>query len=143
MSERDYEIKSVIVCDDLREEKNGKEILIGVYNSAMIFGQFPARWPKLVFRIGTTLQRLDFKRLRVKIVDKNQTQIFSLDQPIDTPPSTVSADDTVVIAFSVGSLMFPEPSKYTLLFGLDREPEEIFSFAVRGPLSDDEARRIR
>jgi hypothetical protein len=36
------EIKTVVICDDARREDNGKSILIGVYNSDMIFPSFPA-----------------------------------------------------------------------------------------------------
>jgi hypothetical protein len=37
----DVEIVSIVVCDDVRREENGKEILIGVYGSDIILDRFP------------------------------------------------------------------------------------------------------
>lgn len=34
-------IPTAIICDDVRREDNGKEILIGVYTGDMIFAQLP------------------------------------------------------------------------------------------------------
>lgn len=36
-------IDYVLVCDDIRQEGNGKHLLIGVYSSAIIVPDFPAR----------------------------------------------------------------------------------------------------
>lgn len=36
------DLKQVVVCDDIRREDNGKEILIGVYGSSIIVSKFPA-----------------------------------------------------------------------------------------------------
>jgi hypothetical protein len=37
------EVKSVVVCDLVRREDNGKEILIGVYPAGVLVPQFPAQ----------------------------------------------------------------------------------------------------
>jgi hypothetical protein len=42
MMESQLEIKSVVVCDDVRREENGKDILIGVYSSGILVPQLPA-----------------------------------------------------------------------------------------------------
>lgn len=34
-------IKTVVVCDEVRREDNGKEILIGVYSAGVLVPQFP------------------------------------------------------------------------------------------------------
>jgi hypothetical protein len=34
-------IRQVVVCDDIRREINGKEILIGVYNAGIVVPNFP------------------------------------------------------------------------------------------------------
>jgi hypothetical protein len=142
MSDRGYDVVSALVCDDIREERSGKEILIGVYNSAIIFNQFPARWPRLTFRVGLKLRRADFKRVRAKIIDKHGKQLFSMDQPVEPPPpALINSDDEAIIAFTVNNLTFPEPSRYTVSLAFDSEPEPVFHFQVRGPASDEEARR--
>jgi hypothetical protein len=42
MSERGFSIESVLLCDDVRKEDNGKVILIGVYSGAIIIPEVPA-----------------------------------------------------------------------------------------------------
>jgi len=45
-------IKYVLVCDDLREEKDSKKFtILGLYSGIMILGPLPAMLPKLAFRI--------------------------------------------------------------------------------------------
>lgn len=36
-----FDAQTVIVCDDIRREDNGKSILIGVYNASILVQQFP------------------------------------------------------------------------------------------------------
>jgi hypothetical protein len=36
------QVQHVIVCDDIRQESNGKQFLIGVYNDAILVPKFPA-----------------------------------------------------------------------------------------------------
>jgi len=136
-----YTVRSVILCDDIREEKSGKEILIGVYTSSIIFGQFPAKMPKLIFRIALSIERADFKRVKAKIVDQDGKQLFSMDQPVGGLPPAAS-DEQILIGFAGTNLTFQEPAKYRLLFALDDEPEEIARFSVRGPNTDAEASRL-
>lgn len=47
-------VRYALVCDDVREEKSGKETLVGVYNEKIIVGGLPAVIPKLCFRIRIT-----------------------------------------------------------------------------------------
>lgn len=47
----DLIVRYVLICDDIREEKSGKETLVGVYNEKIIVGSLPALLPKLCFRI--------------------------------------------------------------------------------------------
>lgn len=37
----DFEVVNALVCEDVRREINGKEILIGVYGSAIVVPSFP------------------------------------------------------------------------------------------------------
>lgn len=37
-----FEVETVVVCDDIRQEKNGKWLLIGVYGSDILVPAFPA-----------------------------------------------------------------------------------------------------
>ena len=38
----EFKVRYGIVCDDLRIEDNGKQILIGIYNGGIVLNSFPA-----------------------------------------------------------------------------------------------------
>lgn len=51
---RGLEFRTVIVCDDIRKEVTGKEILIGVYSGEIVLPSFPSWFPaSLWFEIET------------------------------------------------------------------------------------------
>lgn len=129
MSEKGYRVRSVIICDDARQEINGKEILIGVYNDSIIFNQFPARWPRLLFRISISVSRKDFQFMKAAIIDEDNKALFSTTQPLHF--DQVNTDDPILLGFAAHNLRFPKPEKYRVMFGLDCEPEEVSDFGVR------------
>lgn len=72
-----------IFCEDLREEKSGQEIIIGVMPDNLRISQFPALLPKLglYFRIHlypTTSIR--FISTRIRFPDKSELELGSFDQ---------------------------------------------------------------
>lgn len=40
-----FEFSAALICDDIRKEVSGKDILIGVYSSDIVLGSFPATIP--------------------------------------------------------------------------------------------------
>lgn len=53
-------IDYILVCDDIRQENNGKQILIGVYKGAIIVPEFPARLLLALLLRGTANQTGSF-----------------------------------------------------------------------------------
>src|ERR1700722_1974046 len=51
MSNAELQILNTLVCDDVRLENNGKEILIGVYNGTVIVDSVPTLLPTFSIRI--------------------------------------------------------------------------------------------
>jgi len=68
MSQRIH-IRSVILCDDVRQEVTGKEILIGVYNDSMIFPSLPGSLKQLILRISCDLLDKDLKTAVISLRD--------------------------------------------------------------------------
>jgi hypothetical protein len=67
MSKLGYKITSLIICDDIRREASGKEILIGVYSKDIIVKDIPTRLPQLSFRISVALEHANFKKMRFSL----------------------------------------------------------------------------
>ena len=69
-------IISAVICDDVRTEKNGKDLLIGVYSGAIIVHAIPS--PPMSLRCWINLQ-MDGPvevTLKFRAVDQNNSQLF-------------------------------------------------------------------
>ena len=60
-----FKIESVLVCDDIRQEKNGKMILIGVYTGSIVVPTIPAALGLSIWMQARSLE--DANTLAVKI----------------------------------------------------------------------------
>lgn len=45
MSAEVFELETVVICDDIRQENNGKLFLIGAYTANILVASFPASFP--------------------------------------------------------------------------------------------------
>lgn len=81
-------IKYVLVCDDLREEKDSKKFtILGLYAGKIILGSLPALLPKLAFRICLHPVKVDDKmsieliRPDGELIGSGQFRIDSIEDP--------------------------------------------------------------
>lgn len=88
ISKDTIKITYVLVCDDLREEKDSKKFtILGLYSRQMILGSFPVVLPKLAFRICLSPVKVDAKmsldviRPDGKLIGNAQIKIESIDDP--------------------------------------------------------------
>lgn len=123
-----YVVQSVIICDDVRQESNGKEILIGVYNDVMLFSAFPAVLPHLNFRIVVDFRGERFEHFTVAIHDDGaNVPRMSMTQPV----GATKAGQSAIVLVGTGQIKFSQPTTLSVLFGADREPVRIGGIAVR------------
>ncbi len=69
-------ILSVVVCDDVREENNGKEILIGVYSGAITVHMIPSLPLPLRCWVNLTIQGPSKVKLYFRARDHDNKEIF-------------------------------------------------------------------
>ncbi len=69
------DIEYVIVCDDIRREDNGKELLIGVYTRDIVVGAFPAVL-QLAFWICYVPTALGTIETEFRLVDEQDAEFF-------------------------------------------------------------------
>jgi hypothetical protein len=101
-----------LFCDDLRQEDNGKQILIGLYSSDMLVNTFPIQLPN--FRVLIVYhERLNESRLPVRIVitapsaPNDDITIFEAELPRESfdqipPPSDNAEDPLVSVTLNAG-----------------------------------------
>jgi hypothetical protein len=98
-----------LFCDDIRQEDNGKQILIGLYHGDMLVESFPILLP--TFRVLIRYQeRINESRLPIKFVvtvpDEagNDTPVFQADMPRESLDSVPAPSDNVDDPFATLNL---------------------------------------
>lgn len=90
-------VKKVIICDDVRQEHNGKSILIGVHAGDIIVPNFPAIFPLALW-------------LEARIENGNGPVSFEFRfRNLDTGPIAGYSDRTILPPSIIESATFPLP----------------------------------
>ena len=69
--------KYIVLCDEVRQENNGKYILIGVYAPDIALTQLPAVLPVLTFFVVMTDDRPDQHQLRLSLQHLETGQVIA------------------------------------------------------------------
>ena len=123
----DFKATSVIICDDIRREASGKEILIGVYAGVILLPALPTLLPTLSTRIEftTSLSRAD--DLAVELRDPDGEVVFSVHGHMDM----IGTDGIQLISVVCNGVQFTKEGKHTLVFGRKDALEPAHSINVR------------
>jgi hypothetical protein len=109
------DLQSSILCDDVRQERNGKFILIGLFDS-IASPQFPLVYPRLFMVTRWCSGEGTFKqRTRILKPDQNTVLVEGKDIPIRLPSSEATA--TNVEAFM--NVQFEQDGAYWIEILLD------------------------
>jgi hypothetical protein len=101
---------SVVICDDIRQETNGKQILIGVYGSAILVPAMPFSIPLCTW-IEYTTRNIGIETVHVKLsyttgfsasvrVDIQVHEIGTLGLAMPPLPVSGSTDGELVVEIS-------------------------------------------
>jgi len=132
-----YAVKSLIICDGVRRETNGKQILIGIYVDEIIFGTFPAQMPQLMFRVAVDINNEKYEKVSFLVRNADETEKSVL---IDATGDAKITDleMNAVFVFGLRGVRFPKPGKFLVEFGLDGPRKKISEFVVRPPKNPKE-----
>src|SRR5262249_52639797 len=130
-----YKVCSVIVCEDVRQEVSGKEILIGVYNDSIILSTFPGLLPQLVIRVVVKILDQMATKFTLSIKDPHQNILKTW---AGTFAHGLDYKSPVVLGFRVLAISFIGQGNYSVHLGIDDEPVElIHEFQVRQPIDEN------
>jgi hypothetical protein len=121
-------VKHVIMCEDIREEKNNKTILIGVYASKIIFHcPLPAVFPKLCFRICFDISKAYADKFNLKIRKPDKTEMG----PFTASMENVEEDaDEHFLNISLSPFLFEKEGTYEVIVEHAGKEEKVFRFHV-------------
>ena len=129
MSTKGYKITSFIICDDLRREANGKEIVIGMYNTALIFSSLPAVLQKITFRLRIEFDRGDFEKFVFEILDPARKKLHVSKGAI----KNYNPDEPAILVLSYLNPSFETKGVHSVRIGFDAPPRKFAEFEVRLP----------
>src|SRR5262245_1276923 len=121
MTEKPFSIINTIVCDDVRREDNGKEILIGVFNDTLVIDSVPAILATFGIRF---LVKTNTKEAEVRgyIVGPGENKIVQFGGQVVFANIKYSSS----FFFKISPMMIPEYGEYKIYLGLNSDAEKVY-----------------
>lgn len=125
---------SAIVCDDIRTETTGKDIIIGCYNNVMLLSKVPALLTSLNFRFLFDQELAGKHQVMLSFFDPTGQLMFATDGEIVVEES----NEPFVVRIGSAPFQLPSFGKYEVRFTKNEtSPEErgqlLLEFFVREP----------
>lgn len=126
MSTKKCKINSVVICDDVRKEDSGKEILIGVYTGKILsHSQPPLHLGKFCIWLGCTMYFTGDEEVSFEVVSPTGQNILGGSGVIN-----VKQEGKTAITLPFYSIHLPDLGTYSIRFGLGQSPRKIGEFEV-------------
>jgi hypothetical protein len=122
-----FTFRSFIVCEDIRTEINGKQILIGAYAGAILAESLPVFWPLFAIRVEINPKKDTFESVQLKIEKPNGT-ILSIFEVSNIKVRDVAYPAALV--FQRSPMVFDMVGNYPVSLAMDCAPVNIGSFTV-------------
>ncbi len=113
-SEPRIRVRSLLVCEDIRREDNGKEMLLGVFSGIIAAPKLPLKLPRIGFRI-------EAQSPSGAIAGPTEVLIFGPDRKLaikvdgDLPPMpTLRPNDPFSFSFTVGPVTIEREGRYVV-----------------------------
>ncbi len=118
---------SIIICDDIRHEPSGKEMLIGVYSGVILFPSLPAMMPNFSTRIEFKTDLKQIEDMTVELHDEDGDVLFTVTGGMEM----IGKDGVQVLSLVCHNVEFKKEGAYSLHFGRKASIEPVYRFYVR------------
>jgi hypothetical protein len=124
-----FQFRSLVICDEIREEVGGKQLIIGAYSGVILvpFVPFYARQLTLRFEIKPT--KTTYDHVACTILRPNQSIFYHHDMPYRASYSIFP----LAISFVVTGETFEQTGDYNVLLAMDGSPELVGNFTIVTP----------
>lgn len=121
-------MKSVLICDDIRQEKSNKHILIGVYNREIIFLPSSNKLIPLCVWIELAIAQGHYGEVRMAIRDPHGKDIAStLIDSLDVE----RGDVPTILVIRIPMIQFSLVGAYSIRLGIGRPPRKIADLIIK------------
>lgn len=122
-----YAVKSLTVCDDVRQEASGKQTLVGVYLKSVVVQTVPVRVLQMMFRVVVDTMHENHKRATFAVKGEDGHTLIEAAAEANVPDT----DEDVVFVFGQQNVVLPKAQRYDVTFALDGTSQKIGEFNVR------------
>jgi|SRR5713101_1026676 len=123
---KDYTVLTSIICDDIRQEADGKAIIIGVYARALSVPYFPITAPTFGVYIEITGTKHEYNKAVISIRSPDGSEMVRGESTVrikylQFPTSLI---------FKFEAVQLKTAGEYKVYLGIDTEPELVSTFFV-------------
>ena len=119
--------KYILMCDEVRQENNGKYILLGVYVPDIAVGQLPATLPTLTFFVVMQEDRPDNHQFRLTVSHLESGQVIAQGMG----GFQTARPGMATLPIRISPIQFTRAGPYTFSLHLDNVRDPLtFSFSV-------------
>lgn len=121
------DIRSILIAEDVRQEVNGLQTIVGVYGNTINTGAPRAILSRIMFRIEFVSTSTFQAKCNLGIISPSGKQVFGSPAPAEMD---VKAGISAVCCIGWGPVAFDESGIYSIHFGVNTKPKKISEFSV-------------
>jgi len=121
-----FVFRSVIICDEVREEVGGKQFLIGVYSGVVLLPYAPYWTAQLSFRFEVAPKLSHYDHVDCTILRPNSSIFVHETKALDVRFPNYPMN----LEFILSGLNFEQVGEYTILLAMDGTPHLVSTFMV-------------
>jgi hypothetical protein len=121
--------RNVLVCDEIREEVGGKQLIIGAYAGVILIPFLPFFSPKISVRFEIKVDKPHYDHAECTVFRPNGSIFYHDTRAFDIRyPEFATA-----IIFVLNGLIFEHTGEYALLLAMDSAPMAVGNFSIVTP----------
>lgn len=121
-----FQICSFLICDEIRTETGGKQLIIGAYAGLILIPHVPFMGRMLTIRIEVLADRSHFDHVQCTVTRPNSTTFYHHDMPYDI----AYPQYPIPIVFEHLLPNFEHSGDYTVFIAMDSAPTFAGTFRI-------------
>lgn len=124
-----FRCRNVLICDEIREEVGGKQLIIGAYSGVILIPFLPFFAPKITVRFEIKVAKAHYDHAECTVLRPNGSIFYHDARTFDLRYPEFST----TIVFVLGGLTFEHTGDYTMLLAMDSAPMAVGDFSIVTP----------
>jgi len=134
-----FKLRHVLVCEEVRREVSGKDMLLGVFEDTIVVQSMPAVIDRLFFRIAIDCDPSYNDDYSFSVVSPDKQELIEGSGKALAPPE---GNKNRLFGFAMRNFPAQLEGEYEIRFALNTKPKKIWSFTVRLPGNSLEQERL-